>query len=291
MIRVAIIGTGQIGIDLLNKIIKLDNIKFIAFVGRRKCQKPLPENIIYSDQSIEYFILNPNCCDVVFDCTDAYSAKQNSVVFFKQKIIVIDLTPSTIGDFYIPNISLPSLNNNMVTCGGQASIPFLHYINSKIRDINYIEIVTQINSESAGLATRINIDKYIHTTEKAIIHFINIPKCKVILNINPSINTVMKTTIFIKTTQNIQNMNFDDIHLFIKNIQTYIQNYNVSTPIYLSNNIVMFQITITSSGNILSEYAGNLDVINCAAMHALTSIINAGNNFTPASIIDGQIDK
>ena len=138
----------------------------------------------------------------------------------------------------------------MVTCGGQASIPLLNYIKNKLNnDILYAEIVTQINSESAGMATRINIDKYIETTENAIYQLIKIPKCKVILNVNPNINTTMQTTIFIKT-----------------------KNDTIKPPLFLNNKLLMFHITITSSGHYLSKYAGNLDIINCAAVHALKHI-------------------
>ena len=121
MLKVCILGTGQIGFDLLQKIMKLKFVEIVAFVGRRECTKTLPDKIFYSDKSIEYFISNPKICDVVFDCTDAYSASINSKVFLEQGIIVIDLTPSNIGEFYIPNINASvGLNVNMVTCGGQA---------------------------------------------------------------------------------------------------------------------------------------------------------------------------
>lgn len=275
MIRVSIIGTGQIGYDLLHKILKLDFIEFIAFVGRRNCTKDLPKNIIYSDKSIDYFILNPNICDVVFDCTDANSAIINYKVFSKQGIKVIDLTPSNIGEFYIPYISIPNAsNNNMVTCGGQASIPFLHYINNKINNIIYVEVVTQINSESAGMATRINIDKYIHTTETAIKKFTNIPNCKVILNINPNINTIMQSTIYIKTNIDINKPEIllDDFNIFIERIKTYIENYEISVPILLSKNVLLTNIKITSGGDIISKNAGNLEIINCAAVNLLKNI-------------------
>ena len=82
----------------------------MAFVGRRECVKKIPDNITYSDKSIEYFILNPKCCDVVFDCTDAYSAIINYKIFFEQGIKVIDLTPSNIGESYIPYICCPNTN-------------------------------------------------------------------------------------------------------------------------------------------------------------------------------------
>jgi acetaldehyde dehydrogenase len=273
MTKVAIIGTGQIGFDLLHKLLKLDFVEIVAFVGRRASTKQLPDGIKYSDNSIDYFITNPRVCNVVFDCTDAYSAIINSKVFLEQGITVIDLTPSNIGNFYIPNVkSAIGVNINMVTCGGQVSIPFLDYIKQKITNIEYIEVVTQINSESAGIATRINIDKYIDTTETAIKQFINTPNCKVILNINPSINTTMQTTIFIKTNEKHQNINFDDFNYFADKMKSYIPNYKIDNPIWLSEKILMTHVTIKGSGDILSKYAGNLDIINCAAIHALKRI-------------------
>lgn len=275
MIKVAIIGTGQIGFDLLHKLMNLEFVNVVAFVGRRPPTKILPKNIFYSEKSLNFFKENPNFCDVVFDCTDAYSATFNSKVFLEQKITVIDLTPSNIGNFYIPNISSSvSLNINMVTCGGQASVPLLKYLDNKLSCIEYAEVVTQINSESAGTATRMNIDKYIETTETAIKNFTKIPKCKVILNINPHINSKMQTTIFIKTIDECDNINFNDFDGFVKEIHSYIKNYKIDKPVLLSKNLLMANVTITSSGDILSKYSGNLDIINCAAIHSLKYIYN-----------------
>ena len=109
-----------------------DEAKFVSC--KFKLLRDGLENIFYSDQSIEYFIKNPRCCDVVFDCTDASSACMNAKIFLEQSIKVIDLTPSNVGSFYIPNISVLSntiTNINMVTCGGQVSIPLLHYLKNK----------------------------------------------------------------------------------------------------------------------------------------------------------------
>ena len=138
MIKVSIIGTGQIGKDLLCKLSRINNVKIIAFVGRRKIlQSELPpiilnHEIILSEESIQYFISNPNSCDVVFDCTDAYSAVINSKIFKKQRITVIDLTPSNLGEMYIPNITPVNKKCiNMVTCGAQSTLPVLNYLNHK----------------------------------------------------------------------------------------------------------------------------------------------------------------
>lgn len=274
MIRVSIIGTGQIGFDLLHKLIKLDFVEIIAFVGKRECKKQLPNNILYSDKSIDFFILNPNCCDVVFDCTDAFSAVINYNIFLKQNIKVIDLTPSNIGKFYIPNISSSNLgsNINMVTCGGQVSIPIIKYLYENCDLITYIEIITQISSNSAGLATRINIDKYIETTENAIQYFVNIPKCKVILNVNPYNNKSMHTTIYVKTTKYNHNM----FNKFIESIN-YIPNCVVSEPLWIKDNLLMITVSVIGSQEYFSKYFGNLDIINCSAIHALKNIYKEKN--------------
>lgn len=270
MIKIAIIGTGQIGYDLLHKIIELDFVRIVAFVGRRAPTKKIPDNVKYSDESINFFINNPKCCDVVFDCTDAFSAKNNNAVFLEQEIQVIDLTPSTIGQFYIPNITeIKDKNINMITCGGQISIPIIKYFKDNLNNITYVEVVTQINSESAGIATRINIDKYIETTEAAILKITNIENNKVILNINPHTN-IMQTTIFIKTLD--KSVDINDLNNYVKKIQEYAQNYTISKPEKINPNLLMINITMLGSSNIIASSAGNLEIINCVAIHALRKI-------------------
>ena len=280
--KVSIIGTGQIGKDLLCKLSLLNFVKIVAFVGRRKIKKEeLPkisciDDIIISDKSIDFFIENNNCCDVVFDCTDAYSAIINNNVFEKQNILVIDMTPSKIGDMYVPNITpINKINLNMITCGAQASLPMLNYFKNILECIEYIEVITQISSESAGMATRINIDKYIETTENAISEIIGIKNNKVILNLNPSKNAYMKTTIYITTKNpiNLDDFNhFDDFDNFVKSVKEYIPNYNVSKPTKFFNNILTVNINLKGSGNYLLNKYGNLDIINCAAINVLKEL-------------------
>lgn len=270
MLSVAIIGTGQIGYDLLLKLISQENIHIIAFVGRRQTNKQIPNTIHYSDKSIQYFIDNPNCCDVVFDCTDAYSAINNYEVFSKQNMYVIDLTPSKIGGFYIPYLTRKMKKNiNMITCGAQSCIPILKYFSTHCTNITYAEVITQIAASSAGMATRLNIDKYIETTQNAITEITNIKNNKVILNLNPGKFINMKTTIFLKTTD----INLKDFETMVSQVRTYIPNYIVTTPSWKSPGILMTQISIMGNSSIISNYHGNLDIINCAAIHACKKLI------------------
>ena len=109
MIKAGILGTGNIGTDLLLKIIKTDFIKPVIFAGRRLDSDGIKiaqsKNIPITDQGIKYFIDNPNCCDVVYDCTSAADARDHAKVFKKQGIKVIDLTPSKIGDMCVPDVN------------------------------------------------------------------------------------------------------------------------------------------------------------------------------------------
>ena len=264
--RVAIIGTGNIGTDLLVKVLKQPDVHLVAFVGRRPSTKPLPNGVYYSEEGINFFINNPKCCDLVFDCTDATTAITNAQVFQSQDVAVIDLTPSGVGPFCVPNINCDGLsrtkNVNMITCGGQVSLPLLNYFKSK-GSITYTEVVTQISSQSAGMATRLNVDKYIETTEYAIVNILEIPEAKVILNINPDSETIMQTTVFVK----IDTEDFSDFQEFIKTVTSYIPNYTIAIPpTQVGFGIIMTSVRIRGSGDYLSEYSGNLDIINCAAL-------------------------
>jgi len=274
MIKAGIIGTGNIGTDLLLKLIKTDFIEPVIFAGRRMDSNGIKlaqeKGIPVTDKGIEYFI--ENCCvaDVVYDCTNAIDAKKHAKIFEEQGVKVIDLTPAKVGDLCVPTINPEAIktrgNVNMITCGGQASTPLLNVI-SKHCDLEYVEVVSQIASDSAGMATRLNIDNYIHTTERAISEFTGCNNCKVILNLNPAIPQVdMQTTLFIKA-ENIKFTSLNkDIYKTIKRLKEYIPHYELVMPPTINNDVLVLSIKVKGTGDYLPEYAGNLDIINCAAI-------------------------
>jgi acetaldehyde dehydrogenase len=288
--KVAIIGTGNIGTDLLIKLLKNSLFQVVAFVGRRPSTKPLPQGVPYFDTGIDFFIQNPKFCDIVFDCTDAYSALKHSSVFQEQDVFVIDMTPSKIGRLCVPTMqdSVEGVKNvNMITCGGQVSIPLIQYIASKCT-VTYAEVVTQISSESAGMATRINIDKYIDTTEYAIKTIAGVTNCKVILNVNPCSTTIMQTTVFFKTHSH---SDFSDFETFVKRMKSYVPYYQVkSHPKFIREGVLMASVSILGSGDYLSKYAGNLDVINCAAIEIAKLFANKQNVLKQKNEYDKYLD-
>jgi acetaldehyde dehydrogenase len=282
MIKAGIIGTGNIGTDLLYKILKTNFIIPVIFAGRRmdsdgiKIAQSL--SIPVTDEGIDYFIKNPKCCDVVYDCTSAADAIKHADIFEQQGIKVIDLTPAKVGPLCVPSINPSSIihnnNVNMITCGGQASIPMLNLISEYCEKIDYIEVVSQIASKSAGMATRINIDSYINTTEAAIRKFTTCNNCKVILNLNPAEPCVdMQTTMFLK----VHNVNFEslveNIYKKIKELKEYIPYYELVLPPVINDDILVLSIKVKGSGDYLPEYAGNLDIINCAAIEMTKKLL------------------
>ena len=281
MIKAGIIGTGNIGTDLLLKLINTDFIEPVIFAGRRMSSNGIKlaqeKGIPVTDKGIDYFI--ENCCvaDIVYDCTNAIDAKQHAKVFKEQGVKVIDLTPAKVGDLCVPNINPKIIqdngNVNMITCGGQASTPLLNVI-SKHCNLEYIEVVSQIASDSAGMATRLNIDNYIHTTERAITEFTGCNNCKVILNLNPAIPQVdMQTTLFIKA-KNIKFSSLNkDIYKTIKKLKEYIPHYELVMPPTINNDILVLSIRVKGTGDYLPEYAGNLDIINCAAIEISKNLL------------------
>jgi acetaldehyde dehydrogenase (acetylating) len=279
MIKAGIIGTGNIGTDLLLKMLKWDFIKPVIFAGRRMSSNGIKiaqeKGIPVTDKGINWDGWSD--IELVYDCTNALDAIKHAKIFSKLGIKVIDLTPAKVGDLCVPNINPEIIktrdNVNMITCGGQASTPLLNVI-SKHCDLEYIEVVSQIASDSAGMATRLNIDNYIHTTERAISEFTGCNNCKVILNLNPAIPQVdMQTTLFIKA-DNIQFSKLNkDIYRTIERLQEYIPYYELVMPPTINNDVLVLSIKVKGTGDYLPEYAGNLDIINCAAIEVSKNLL------------------
>jgi len=274
-LRVAILGSGNIGTDLLIKIQRSPYLVCTLFIGRNLSSpgmaKAVSLGVKVSDQSINAIINNPDCCDLVFDATSARDAQNHWAVLEKLGKMVVDMTPAKLGGLSIPavnlNESIRQQNVNMVTCGGQASIPIAYLVGQTHEEVEYIEVVSSIASRSAGPATRLNLDEYIETTEEGVRLFSGAKKTKAILNLNPADPCIdMQTTIFAK----VNKPNIEALTVAVKNMVTLINSYVpgyqlLVAPIYENNRIVVM-VKAQGLGDYLPKYAGNLDIINCAAI-------------------------
>ena len=276
-LKVAILGSGNIGTDLLLKSLRSDYLTPTKFIGRSLTSPGMVKanslGIPISDKSINAIIDDPDCCDLVFDATSAADAKRHWPILEKLGKTVIDLTPAKVGAICVPAVNLAeasaSRNLNMVTCGGQASIPMAFLIGQTQSDVGYVEVVSSIASRSAGPATRINIDEYIDTTEKAIQTFSGCAAVKAILVLNPAEPCIdMQTTISATVAEPDMDRLVRAADTMVRRIQEYVPGYQlVAGPLYENGRIVVM-VKVQGLGDYLPRYAGNLDIINCAAIAA-----------------------
>jgi acetaldehyde dehydrogenase len=274
-ISVAILGSGNIGTDLLVKVSRSPHLQCTAFLGRNLqspgMQKAQAMQVMTSAEGIHYIEKNPDCCDIVFDATSAKAHLEHAPILEKLGKYVIDLTPAKIGKLCVPVVNIAeclSVNNvNMVTCGGQASVPIAYALASTHDDIEYIETISSIASRSAGPATRLNLDEYIHTTEYALKLFSGARTTKAILNLNPAQPCInMQTTVFAKVANpNIEKFR-EAVRTITGNIQKYVPGYQIIVNPLIENNRMTVMVRVKGLGDYLPEYAGNLDIINCAAL-------------------------
>lgn len=258
--KVAIIGTGSIGIDLMYKTIKSKKLDLNFVVGRRSDSPGIREanknGITTSSDGIEFLEKHINDFDVVFDATSAGAHIENDKIFKKNNKFVIDLTPAKIGDLCIPVINMSSLkksrNINLITCGGQASLPLAYAIKNSCEEINYIEAISSISSDSAGIATRKNLDEYITTTEFALKKFTNSNLSKAILNINPAVPQVcMQTTLYAHCKNiNIEALN-KNIFNMVDMVKKYVPGYRLVLEPLIESNKITLAVQVYGSGDYL----------------------------------------
>lgn len=280
-LKVAILGSGNIGTDLLVKVMRSKYLECSFFVGRNLSSNGMNKasflGINISDKSIDTIIENKSEIDLVFDATSAYFHKIHAPIFKELGIKCIDMTPSQVGEICVPAINgekcVDSDNINMITCGGQASIPIIYTLYKNLKDIKYIEVVSSIASKSAGPGTRDNIDEYIHNTEVGIKAITGCKNAKAILNLNPAIPCInMQTTIYAQVNQaNVKPLQ-ESVSKMEREIQRYVPGYEVIVPPIFENGRILTMVKCCGLGDYLPKYAGNLDIINCAAINMAEKI-------------------
>jgi len=285
--RVAILGTGNIGTDLLIKAMRSDALECALFVGRNLrsdgMQKASQLGAPLSDRGIDAIIQQADDIDIVFDATSAAAHIDHWPVLEKLGKTVIDMTPAKIGELCVPAINTEQIiesrakNINMITCGGQASVPIANAIAAIQDDIEYIEVASSIASRSAGPATRANLDEYIETTEQALIKFSRARHAKAILILNPARPPIdMQTTIYAKIANPDLAAIRSSVESMMKRITQYVPGYQLIVPPTLEGGKVMTTVKVLGNGDYLPRYAGNLDIINCAAIGIAERIARQG---------------
>lgn len=274
-VKVGIIGTGNIGTDILIKITRSKFLECVIFAGRNPdsegIKKAKSMGIRTSFESIHAIETNPDGCDIVFDATSAEAHKKHATILKKLGKFTIDMTPSRIGKMCIPLINLEEClsepNVNMVSCGGQDTTPLILAIMKVHPETQYVEIVSSIASKSAGIATRENIDEYTQTTRDGIREFTKVPNAKAIIILNPAEPPIyMHNTIYAQIEKPKLDVVAREVRTVVRELKKYVSGYKlILGPVYENNRLTVMNEVI-GRGDFLPAYTGNLDIINCAAI-------------------------
>ena len=287
-LKIAIIGSGNIGTDLLVKSTRSEFVECTLFAGRNLNSLGMKRanglGVTISDRGIEAIINQPEICDLVFDCTSAQAHIEHWAALEKLRKIVIDMTPAKLGELCVPAINADACvskgarNINMITCGGQASIPIAYAISQVHKEIEYIEVASSIASRSAGPATRHNLDEYVETTEAALKKFSGAKKTKAILILNPATPPIdMQTTIYAKVHNPDIGRIQEAVSKMVNKICQYVPGYKLIVEPTIDGDRIFTTIKVIGMGDYLPQYAGNLDIINCAAISMAELIAKSKN--------------
>ncbi|VXC08732.1 acetaldehyde-CoA dehydrogenase II, NAD-binding [Pseudomonas sp. 8AS] len=278
-LRAAIIGPGNIGTDLLMKMCRSDWIEPVWMVGvdpesdglKRARELGLKTTAEGVDGLLPHVL--DDDIRVAFDATSAYVHAENSRKLNELGVLMIDLTPAAIGPFCVPPVNLKqhaaslALNVNMVTCGGQATIPMVAAV-SRVQPVDYAEIVATVSSRSVGPGTRKNIDEFTRTTAGAIEQVGGARQGKAIIVINPAEPPLMmRDTIHCLTAgePDQAEIRASVLHM-VKEVQRYVPGYKlINGPVFDGNRVSIF-VEVEGLGDYLPKSAGNLDIMTAAAL-------------------------
>lgn len=277
-VRVAILGTGNIGSDLLIKILrksKLLEVGMFAGIdpGSEGIARAKKMGVPTSTEGIKAILDDPSI-KIVFDATSAGAHMKHAPLLKEAGMVAVDLTPAAVGPYVVPAIdinfdTIEEPNINLVTCGGQATIPMVYAV-SRIAEVVYGETVTTIPSKSAGPGTRINIDEFTVTTAKGVQMIGGAKKSKSIIILNPAEPPILNQhTIY--TVLNEEPNRKDivaSVEDMVRIVKKYVPGYRLKHPPVFEENMVTIMIEVEGAGDFLPKYAGNLDIMTSAALAA-----------------------
>lgn len=274
----AVIGPGNIGSDLMYKILNSDRLEMALLTGiveSEGIKRARDMGINTSIEGVDAVLKDPDI-KIVFDATGAKPHSTHAPLLKQAGKVAIDLTPAAIGPYVVPCVNLDQLkdepNLNMVTCAGQATVPIVSAIHQGA-GVKYAEIVASISSKSAGPGTRQNIDEFTETTSRAIVEVGGAKTGKAIIILNPAEPPVlMCNTVYVEVENPDETAIKDAVHGIVKEIQKYVPGYRLRVPPILEGHKVTTIIEVEGAGDFLPKYSGNLDIITSAAVRVAGKI-------------------
>tara|TARA_R110000850_G_scaffold265250_13_gene394850 strand:- start:25867 stop:26793 length:927 start_codon:yes stop_codon:yes gene_type:complete len=277
-IKCALIGSGNIGTDLIYKIRRSKILEPVWMVGidpeseglKRAAEMGLKTTAEGVDALLPH--IEDDGIQIAFDATSAYVHAENSRKLNALGVLMIDLTPAAIGPLCVPSVNLleqaakQAMNVNMISCAGQATIPMVHAV-SRVQPVSYAEIIATTASKSIGPGTRANLDEFTYTTSGAVEKVGGAKKGKALVVVNPAEPPMMmRNTVYCLTEgEPDQQAIIDSVHKMVGEVQKYVPGYRlVNGPVFDGNKVATF-LEVEGLGDYLPKYAGNLDIMTAAA--------------------------
>jgi acetaldehyde dehydrogenase len=278
----AIVGSGNIGTDLLYKLLRSDVIEPRWMVGVDPASEGLKRaanlGLETTSDGVDVLLGQSELPDLVFEATSAYVHRENAPRYKDAGITAIDLTPAAIGPYVVPPANLREHldvpNVNLITCGGQATIPMVYAV-SRVVPVPYAEIVATVASTSAGPGTRANIDEFTRTTSRGVEVIGGAQRGKAIIVLNPADPPmIMRDTIFCAIPEDCdRDAVAASVHQVVAEVQSYVPGYRLlqepqfEDPSDISGGHarVSIFVEVEGAGDFLAPYAGNLDIMTAAA--------------------------
>lgn len=288
--RIAILGTGNIGTDLIYKVARSAELELVAVAGidpeSDGLQRAAARGVATTAaglNGLRELDVWPEV-EIVIDATSAYAHREHAPVLAADGKFAIDLTPAALGQFVVPDISMPDLsdgtvdNVNLVSCGCQATAPFVAALNRAVDGgLPYVEVVTTNSSPSAGPGTRANLDEYVRSTSAALCDLAGAKQAKTIAILNPAVPPItMRNSIYAEMTDASKDRVLAELDATLARVQKYIPGCRMRLePQFRSHRGVdfcVFTLTVEGAGDYLPTYAGNLDVMTSAAVRVAEAV-------------------
>ena len=300
--RCAIVGSGNIGTDLMVKLQRTPGLELGAVIGVDPASDGLAKareaGVPTSHEGVDWLLERADDFDLVFEATSAWVHRQNAPRYEEAGLLAVDLTPARLGPLVVPPVNgdahLDATNVNLITCGGQATVPMVAAV-SQVCRVPYAEIISSVSSLSAGPGTRQNIDEFTQTTSDALVTVGGAGLGKAVMVLNPADPPIlMRNTVFCALPEGYDEAAIaDSIVAMVDRVAAYVPGYRLKNePVFERDHYrtpggdvparVVVLLEVEGAGDYFPPYAGNLDIMTASAVRVATALADHASSGAPA---------